>query len=36
MYTLMQKEARFNEIDLDALLEELMIMELEQSRFVEH
>jgi hypothetical protein len=36
MYTLMQEGTAINEVDLNALLEELRMIELEQSRFVEH
>jgi hypothetical protein len=36
MYTLAQSKAKISRADLDALLEELKILELEQSLFVEH
>jgi hypothetical protein len=36
MYTLMQHDANPADIDLEALLEDLRIWELEQSRFAEH
>jgi hypothetical protein len=36
MYTVINGKVDANFQDLDALLEELKLMELEQSRFVEH